>query len=139
MTYTATRRGTYSGLVVMAILSNLSPLLFIIFQENFGFSYERLGLLIVIYFSVQIAAMGFGISIVEKIGYRIPVVISQSCAALGLVLLGVLPTIMNNAFSGLIIASVISALGCGLIELIFSPIMDSLPMPQNQKASAFPD
>jgi len=120
----------------MAILSNLSPLLFIIFQENFGFSYERLGLLIVIYFSVQIAAMGLGIGIVEKIGYRTPVVFSQCCAAVGLVLLGVLPTIMSNAFAGLIIASTLSAIGCGLIELTFSPIMEALPAPQNQKASA---
>ena len=136
MTYTATRRGTYSGFVVMAILSNLPPLLFIVFQNNFGFSYERLGLLIVIYFSVQIAAMGFGIGIVEKIGYRLPVVFSQCCAVLGLVLLGVLPNAMDNAFIGLIIATVISAVGCGLIELAFSPIMNALPSPPNQKASA---
>ena len=136
MTYTATRRGTYSGFVVMAILSNLSPLLFIIFQENFGFSYERLGLLIVIYFSVQIAAMGFGISIVEKIGYRFPVIFSQLCAVLGLVLLGVLPTVMTNAFAGLVIATVLSAVGCGLIELTFSPIMNALPTSNKQKASA---
>jgi len=120
----------------MAILSNLSPLLFIIFQESFGFSYERLGLLIVIYFSVQIAAMGVGIGVVEKFGYRVPVVISQCCAAIGLVLLGVLPTVIGNAFIGLIIATVFSAVGCGLIELAFSPIMNALPTPPNQKAAA---
>jgi len=136
MTYTATRRGTYCGFVVMAILSNLSPLLFIIFQDNFGFSYERLGLLIVMYFSVQIASMGIGIVVVERIGYRIPVVFSQCCAVLGLVLLGILPTVMDNTFAGLIIATALSAVGCGLIELTFSPIMDALPAPPNQKASA---
>ena len=136
MTYTATRRGTYSGFVVMAALSNLSPLLFIVFQENFGFSFERLGLLIVIYFSVQIAAMGVGIVVVEKVGYRIPVVFSQCCAVFGLVLLGVLPTIMENTFVGLVIATTISAVGCGIIELTLSPIMEALPAPLNQKASA---
>jgi len=120
----------------MAILANLSPLLFIVFQENFGFSYERLGLLIVIYFSIQIVAMSAGILVVEKIGYRIPVVFSQCCAAIGLVLLGVLPTIMENAFMGLIIANSFCALGCGIIELTLSPIMDALPAPPNQKASA---
>jgi len=120
----------------MAILSNLSPLLFIIFQDSFGFSYERLGLLIVIYFSVQIAAMGVGIGVVEKYGYKIPVIISQSCAVLGLVLLGVLPTVMGNTFVGLVIATVLSAVGCGLIELTFSPIMNALPSPPNQKAAA---
>ncbi|MDR2570052.1 MAG: MFS transporter [Oscillospiraceae bacterium] len=135
MTYTATRRGTYSGFVVMATLGNLSPLLFIIFQDSFGLSFERLGLLIVIYFSIQIAAMFFGIGIVEKLGYRIPVVFSQCSAVLGLVLLGVLPTLMNNAFIGLIIATSLNAVGCGLIELTFSPITNALPSPKNQKAS----
>ncbi|MCL2033783.1 MAG: MFS transporter [Oscillospiraceae bacterium] len=136
MTYTATRRGTYSGLVVQAILNNLSPLFFIIFQESFGFSYERLGMLVVINFVVQVVMMSLGIALVEKLGYRTPIIIAQACAALGLVLLGALPLLMNNAYAGLVIATAVGAVGGGLSELILSPIMNALPTPPNQKASA---
>ena len=136
MTYTATRRGAYSGLVVQAITNNLSPILFIIFQESFGFSYERLGTLVVINFVIQVAVMSLGIILVEKLGYRIPAVTAQGCATLGLVLLGALPMLMQNAYAGLVIATAIGAVGGGLSELILSPMMNALPTPPNQKASA---
>ena len=47
---------------------------------------------------------------------------SQAFAALGLVLLGILPIVMNNAYLGLFVATVLNAVGCGFIELISSPL-----------------
>jgi len=120
----------------MAALGNLSPLLFIIFMEEFGLSYERLAVLVVIYFAIQTITLGLGIKVVEKLGYKIPIIFSQAFAALGLILLGILPNVLNNTYMGLAIATVLNAMGCGLIELISSPVTDSLPTPPNQKASA---
>jgi len=43
MTFAHTRRACYTGYVTQAIVNNLVPLLFIVFQTQYAVPYERLG------------------------------------------------------------------------------------------------
>jgi len=43
MTFAHTRRACYAGYVTQAIVNNLVPLLFIVFQTQYAVPYERLG------------------------------------------------------------------------------------------------
>ncbi|MDD3766379.1 MAG: MFS transporter, partial [Eubacteriales bacterium] len=52
--YNKTRIACYMGYVVQAIVNNLIPLLFIIFQDSYGITFEMLGRLILINFITQL-------------------------------------------------------------------------------------
>lgn len=60
--------------------------------------------------------------------------IAHIFSAAGLLGLAILPEILPNAYTGLLISVAIYALGGGLIEVLISPIMDSCPTDNKEKA-----
>ena len=52
--YTRLKAACYTTNISMSVVSNLSPLLFIIFRNLYGFSYSLLGLLVLINFCTQL-------------------------------------------------------------------------------------
>lgn len=133
-TYKQTLRACYLGYITQAIVNNLAPILFIIFQDQFSISFEKIGRLILINFGTQIIVDLLCVKFVDKIGYRKAVVLAHIFSAVGLISLGILPKLLPNPYLGLIFAVVIYAIGGGIIEVLISPIVDSLP--GDAKASA---
>lgn len=125
---------SYAGYFVQAIINNFVPLLFLTFQNSFGFSYSQISSLIFINFAVQLAVDFLSTYFVDRIGYRKSIVAAHFFAAAGLCLLSVLPYAMNNAFAGVIISIVVYALGSGLIEVIISPLVEACPT-ENKEGS----
>ncbi len=125
--YKSTLNACYLGYITQAVVNNLAPLLFIVFQESFHISYEMLGRLVLLNFGTQIFADWVALHTVDRIGYRTSAVIAHAFSAAGLICLGLLPVLMPNPYLGLSIAVVIYALGGGFIEVLISPIVDSLP------------
>ena len=123
MNYKSTVRACYVGSITLAIVNNLAPLLFVIFNDRFGLSFDQLGLLIFINFVTQIFADLLGSKYVDKIGYRIPCVAAHFFAVAGLVGLGLLPLVISP-FPGLLISVVLYAFGAGLLEVMTSPLVD---------------
>ncbi|MCL2512831.1 MAG: MFS transporter, partial [Oscillospiraceae bacterium] len=135
-TYKKTLRACCLGYITQAIIVNLAPVLFIVFQNEYGITYEMLGRLILINFGVQIAADIIALRTVDRIGYRKAGVTAHFLSFAGLVCLGLLPRIMGP-YTGLMAAVVIYAFGGGIIEVIISPIVDALPKsPDSGKASS---
>ncbi len=132
--YKSTLNACYLGYITQAVVNNLAPLLFIIFQDSFHISYEMLGRLVLINFGTQILADWVALHTIDRIGYRTSAVLAHALSAAGLVALGILPMVMPSPYLGLTIAVVIYALGGGFIEVLISPIVDSLP--GDAKASA---
>ncbi len=126
----------YIGYITQAIINNLSPLLFLTFYRQFSISFVSISLLISINFGTQILVDLISVKVIDKIGYRISGVMSFIISALGLISLGLLPNIMPNAYVGLVIATIICAIGGGLLEVLVSPIVEAIPLPQKEKASA---
>lgn len=125
--YRATLHSCYLGYITQATIANLAPLLFVIFRTEFGLSLEMLGGLILLNFVTQMVVDFLAVHFVDKIGYRVSIVGAHVFAVLGLVFLGVLPKVLPSAYAGLVIATVTYAVGGGLIEVLISPIVDSLP------------
>ena len=125
--YLPTKLAGYVGFVVQAILNNFLPILFIVFQNVYNLSYERLGRLIVFNFATQMFIDLLTPKIVGKIGYRKAAILSQGAAAAGLVLLSVLPNIMSDSYLAIIISIMVYATGSGLMEVILSPMIEMLP------------
>lgn len=132
--YKKTLRACYIGYFTQAIINNLAPVFFVIFQQDFDISLTQISWLIFINFGVQIVTDLVSVYAVDKIGYRKSVVLAHIASVLGLVLLGVLPYFVPNPFWGMAIAIVIYAYGSGLIEVLVSPIVDSIP--SDNKSSA---
>ncbi len=133
-TYKSTLYACYLGYITQAIVNNLAPILFIVFQEEFALSFEKIGRLILINFGTQIAADYVTARFADRVGYRRAAVAAHVLCAVGLICLGVLPGLMPSPYAGLVIAVVIYAIGGGIIEVLISPIVDSLP--GEAKASA---
>lgn len=115
-------------------MNNLAPILFVIFQDKFDISYEMIGRLILLNFGTQIISDLLSARYVDRIGYRKAAAIAHILCTGGLICLGVLPNLLHSPYIGLSIAVVIYAVGGGIIEVIISPIVDSLP--GDTKASA---
>lgn len=133
-TYKHTLRACYLGYITQAIVNNLAPLLFIIFQNQYHISFEMIGRLILINFGTQIVADILSVKYVDRIGYRKAAVIAHIFCSVGLMSLGILPLIMPTPYMGLVIAVMIYAIGGGIIEVLVSPIVEFLP--GDEKASA---
>ncbi len=128
-----TKKACYMGYITQAINVNLAPLLFIIFQNEFGFSFEEIGRIILINFGTQIVADIIATKYVDRIGYRPAVLAALVLSVTGLVGLSFLPRLMGGAYMGLIIPVVFYSFGSGLIEVLISPLVEALP--GDEKAS----
>ncbi len=125
--YRATRMACYRGYIVQGVVNNLSPLFFVIFQREFGVSYAMISSLILFNFVTQIAVDVLCVRFIDRVGYRAATVAAHICCALGLVMLGLLPRVLPAPFLGLALATMVTAIGGGIIEVAVSPIIDSLP------------
>lgn len=135
LTYKHTRYACFAGYITQAIVNNLAPLLFIIFQTRYHLNFEMVGRLILINFGTQILADLIAVKFADKFGYRVSAVTAHIFSAAGLVLLGILPQVCPSPYAGLVIAVVTYAIGGGLLEVLVSPIVDSLPVSEEKKAS----
>ena len=115
------------GYITQAVVNNFLPLLFVMFHEQYGISLEKLALLVSVNFGTQLLVDLLSAKFVDKIGYRPCVVAAHVLAATGLILLGILPDVLPDAFAGVVIADVVCALGSGLCEVVVSPIVEACP------------
>lgn len=126
LTYKSTAISCYIGFAVQAIINNFPSLLFVIFRTYFGITISQLASLVSILFLTQLAVDVFSVKYVDRMGYRMTALVSHAFSAVGLVLLGILPRVMENSFAGLVICSIIYAVGAGFQETVLSPIVDSI-------------
>lgn len=133
-TYNQTRRACYWGYIVQAVIVNLAPLFFVVFQEDFGISFEKIGRLVLLTFGVQLIVDLLSVKFVDRIGYRASLILAHALAFVGLVLLGILPRVLPDPYWGLVLPVIVYSSGSGLLEVLVSPIVDALP--SDAKASS---
>lgn len=126
MNYNRTKYACYLGYASSAIVNNFAPLLYVTFMTTFKLSTIQIGALIAVNFAVQMLVDFFGARYAEKIGYRRMIYAGGLFCASGLLLMGILPYIMNP-MSGIIISIFIYAIGGGIMEVLVSPIVETLP------------
>lgn len=76
----------------------------------------------------------FAVGFVDKIGYRISMVMAHVFSASGLLLLPILPEILPSAFAGILIGVMVYAIGGGLLEVLVSPVVEACPSDNKEKA-----
>lgn len=116
----------YAGYFVQSIINNFLPLLFLTIQNSFDLTYEKISLLIVVNFGVQLFVDLISTTFVDRLGYGKCVITAHVFASTGLFGLGILPFIINP-YTGILLSITVYAIGSGLIEVIISPIVEACP------------
>ena len=125
--YNKTLYACFIGYIVQAIVNNFVPLLFMTFHSSYGIPMTRITLLITFNFGLQLLVDVLSVTFVDRIGYRVSMIIAHLCAVTGFVFLTILPDICRSAFTGLLIAVAVYAVGGGLLEVLVSPIVEACP------------
>lgn len=125
--YKSTLHACYLGYITQALIVNLPPLLFVVFTEKFGLSYTMLANLVLAIFITQLTVDALAIKFVDKIGQRMSAVLAHLFATIGMISMAFLPRLLPNPYVGLIISFLLFSIGGGLIEVLVSPIVESLP------------
>ena len=124
--YSLTIKAAFLGYVVQAVVNNFVPLLFVRMQSEFGIPLGKITLLVTFNFGIQLLIDMFSTPVIEKIGYRASMLISNASVIIGLILLTILPGRMDP-FTGILISVCIYAIGGGLQEVLVSPIVEACP------------
>ncbi len=127
----------YIGYITQAVVNNLAPLLFLIFQSEFEIDIEKITLLITVNFCVQLTVDFLASQFASKLGEQNCVVFAHISCAIGLVGMAVFPTLLPNAYAGLLLAVVFYAVGGGLIEVLVSPIVEACPTENKSAVMSF--
>ena len=125
--YRKTLIACYLGFITQAIAANFTPLLFLKFHKDYGIPLGKITLIPTVFFLTQLLIDVFCARFVDRIGYRLSVVVSEVASALGLVGLAVLPELFPDPFAGILLSVLIYAIGSGLIEVLVSPIVEACP------------
>lgn len=132
--YQKTMYACFIGYIVQAVVNNFVPLLFVTFQKTYQISLSKITFLITINFLIQLLVDMLSAGFVDKIGYRASIILAHVCVAGGLLSLTILPELLPNAYSGILIAVALYAVGGGLIEVLISPILEACPTDNKEQA-----
>ena len=104
------------------------------FHSEYNIPLGKIALISTIFFLVQLVVDILCSYFADSLGYRKCVVVSELCAASGLIGLAFLPGILNKPLMGIIISVIIYAVGSGLIEVLCSPIVEACPFDHKEAA-----
>lgn len=134
VSYGWTLTACYLGYITQAISINLLPLLYVTFQNQFAVSLQQIGLTATVIFVVQLCVDVVATRYGRYLSYRAGCVAAHIFAAVGLACMSILPGLLPDPYTGVLIAAILLSIGGGLTEVLISPVVDA--MPGDQKASA---
>ncbi len=128
MNYTRVKYACYTTNIAMAVVGNLSPLLFLTYRSLYGISYSLLGFLVLINFFTQLCIdMAFSF-FSHRFNIPLAVKLTPVITVIGLLAYAVLPWIFPSyAYIGLVIGTVIFSASGGLSEVLMSPVIAAIP------------
>ncbi len=118
--------------ITQAIIVNFAPLLFVTFRSSFGLSAYEVTALITVNFVVQLLTDLLASKFAPKLGVKNCLIAAHIFCALGLVFLPLLPKLVPPLV-GLTVATVVYAIGGGLIEVLSSPTVEACPTKNKER------
>ena len=79
--YNNTITACFIGYIVQAIVNNFTPLLFLFFQKSYHIQISQITLLVTFNFGIQLIVDLLSVKFVDKIGYRVSMIIANVLAA----------------------------------------------------------
>ena len=125
--YKHTVYACFLGYIVQAVINNFAPLLFLTFQTSYNISLTKITMLVTFNFILQLCIDLLSAGFIDKLGYRLSMIMAHVLAAVGLFSLTVFPEVFPDPFAGLLVSVMIYALGGGLLEVLVSPVVEACP------------
>ena len=121
--------GCYSTNIAMAVVVNMSPILFLTFRNMYGISYSLLGTLVLINFFTQLIVDLIFSFFSHKFNIPLVVKLTPVIAAVGMITYATLPFFLpkNLVYIGLVAGTIIFSAASGLAEVLISPVIAALP------------
>ena len=132
--YKKTLTACYLGFVTQAIAANFAPLLFLKFHYDYNIPLGKIAMISAVFYITQLIVDALCVRYADRIGYRRCVVGSQVFSAIGLIGLAFLPGLLPNPFIGIILSTMVYAIGSGLTEVLCSPIVEACPFEHKEAA-----
>ena len=118
----------YTVNISMAIVGNLSPLLFITLQGLYDISYTLLGLLVLINFSTQLLVDLIFSFFSHRFNIPAAVKATPILTIIGLLVYALFPfAFEKHVYVGLVIGTIIFSAASGFSEVLISPVIAALP------------
>jgi MFS family permease len=135
ISYKPTITACYISNIGQAITFVLPAIFLTTLRELYGITFAQFGTLVLISFVTQVISDVVFSGPVDKYGVRPFIVIAHALNTVGLVLFALTPFIFKNSpYTGFVIATFIYSSAGGLMELLLSPIINSIP--SDDKAGA---
>jgi fucose permease len=112
---------------VQAMVVNLTPLLFVTLQAQFGLSFEQVGRLVLVNFATQLTVDLLSTGVVDRVNAKLLATLANAFAAVGLWVFALAPFRLEDPYGGLLLGTVTFSVACGLLEVIISPIVERVP------------
>ncbi len=120
-----------------AIYANMTALLLVPFMSLYGLTLGQMGILVGINFGTQIFADLLLTFIIDKVKYKNLVYCANLFGFIGMVLYCLAPRIMPaNPFVPFVISTIIFSFASGMLEVVLSPIVDTIPDSYKSKKAA---
>ena len=118
----------FSVNVAMAVVCNLSPVLFLTFHELYNISYTLLGLLVLINFFTQLSIDLIFSFFSHKFNISLVVKMTPILTVIGLLVYALSPFVFKgNIYLGLLLGTIIFSASSGFAEVLISPVIASIP------------
>ncbi len=126
--YNLARYACYGSNIALAVVSSLSPLLFVTFREVYGISYTLLGLLAVVCFSTQLLIDLVFTFFTKLFPIHKTVRLMPIFTFCGLLIYGALPALFPQAtYAWIVLGTVVFSISAGLNEVLASPVIAAIP------------
>ena len=120
-------RCCYLGMFIQAMVINITPLLFIPLRNQFGLTFEQIGRLVLVNFLTQMSVDLACTALADRVRPRLLVIAANAFSAVGLLVFAIGPFVSTSPYDGLMTGTVLFSIGCGLLEVILSPLINALP------------
>ena len=118
----------YTVNISMAIVGNLSPLLFLTFRSLYDISYSLLGTLVLVNFVTQLSVDLIFSFFSHKFNIPKAVKFTPVLTLVGLLLYAAAPILFPNAvYLGLLLGTVVFSAASGFAEVLISPVIAAIP------------
>lgn len=132
--YNKTIMACFIGYIVQALVNNFVPLLFLTFQRTYEIPLSQITMLVSVNFGIQLFVDMLSVGFVDRIGYRISMIMAHAFVVIGFLLLIILPERLPVPFIGILLSVIVYALGGGLLEVLVSPVVEACPSDNKEKA-----
>ncbi len=126
----------YLGMFIQALVINITPLLFIPLREEFGLTFEQIGRLILVNFLTQMVVDLICTAMADRVHPRPLIAGANALSGIGLWIFALSPFVLDSPYSGFLLGTVVFSVGCGLLEVLLSPLINALPTENKSGAMA---